>query len=63
MGMKRYSIRPRWFDAEVFTAENAGKAKALAYAACCKALGRKVPFRDFLDGLYVLHLGPAEGGE
>lgn len=61
MGLKRYSIAPRWFDAETFVAESAAKAKAKAYVACCEALGRKVSFRDFLDGLYVLCLGSAEG--
>ncbi|WP_395543232.1 hypothetical protein [Neotabrizicola sp. sgz301269] len=57
--MKRYSIKPRWFDSEIFEAETPGKAKAMAFRAAREALGRNISFRDFLDGLRVLHLGPA----
>lgn len=59
MGYKRYLIAPRWFDGEVFIAENAGKAKVAAFKACREALCRNITFRDYLDGLSVLHLGAA----
>ncbi|MBN8294526.1 hypothetical protein JI664_21315 [Rhodobacter sp. NTK016B] len=57
---KRYVITPRWFDGATFEAENAGKAKYMAFKACRDALGRDISFPDFLDGLSVLHMGPSK---
>ena len=58
MTLKRYLIAPRWFDGKVFEAETAGKAKMAAYRQCKDIMAPGLTFRDFLDGLYVLHLGP-----
>lgn len=57
---KRYVITPRWFEGAPFEAENAGKAKYMAFKACREALGRDIRFSDFLDGLSVLHMGPSK---
>ncbi len=56
--MKSYSIKSRWFDWERFEAVSTGKAKMTAYRATQEAIGRSIKFKDFLNGLSILHHGP-----
>ena len=57
--MRKYIIKPRWFDGQTFIAPSAAKGKYLAYKAVREALGRNITFPDFLNGLSVLHMGRA----